>query len=143
MSIQTIGVTTGSRVEFRDITGEVAVVVRSSGVQSGVCYVYVPHTTAAVTVNESADPSVVEDIVAQLEVMVPQHGKYRHMEGNSPAHIKASLMGSSATLLIEGGKPVLGTWQGVFFCEFDGPRSRKVMVKVVPDGIAGPATERL
>ena len=143
MSIQTIGVTTGSRVEFRDITGEIAVVVRSSGVQSGVCYVYVPHTTAAVTVNESADPSVVADIVAQLEVMVPQHGKYRHMEGNSPAHIKASLMGSSATLLIEGGKPVLGTWQGVFFCEFDGPRSRKVMVKVVPDGAAGQATERL
>ncbi len=143
MSIQTIGVTTGSRVEFRDITGEVAVAVRSSGVQSGVCYVYVPHTTAAVTVNESADPSVVEDIVAQLEVMVPQHGKYRHMEGNSPAHIKASMMGSSVTLLIEGGKPVLGTWQGVFFCEFDGPRSRKVMVKVVPDGAAGLATERL
>ncbi len=109
MSIQTIGVTTGSRVEFRDITGEVAVAVRSSGVQSGVCYVYVPHTTAAVTVNESADPSVVADIITELEVMVPQHDKYRHMEGNSPAHIKASMMGSSATLLIEGRKPVLGT----------------------------------
>ncbi len=133
MSIQTIDVNTGSKVEFRDITGEVAVAVRSSGVQSGICYVYVPHTTAAVTVNESADPSVVADIIAQLEVMAPQHGGYRHMEGNSPAHIKASLMGNTTTLLIEGGKPVLGTWQGVFFCEFDGPRRRKVMVKVVPD----------
>ncbi len=127
-------------MEFRDITAEVVDAVRSSGVQSGVCYIYVPHTTAAVTVNESADPSVVGDIAAQLEAMVPQHGKYRHMEGNSPAHIKASLLGSSVTLLIENGRPVLGTWQGVFFCEFDGPRSRKVLVKVAADGTAEPAT---
>ena len=132
--IQTIGVGTRARVEFRDITAEVADAVRSSGVRSGVCWVYVLHTTAGLTINESADPSVVEDIAAQLEAMVPQHGKYRHMEGNSPAHIKASLIGSSVTLLVENGRPVLGTWQGVFLCEFDGPRSRKVLVKVMPDG---------
>jgi secondary thiamine-phosphate synthase enzyme len=130
---KTIGVNTASRVEFRDITAEVTDVVRASGVESGVCHVYVLHTTAAVTINESADPSVVRDIIAQLDTMAPQHGDYRHMEGNSPAHIKSSLIGSSVTLLVEGGRPVLGTWQGVFFCEFDGPRSRKVLVKVVPD----------
>ena len=132
--IQTIGVGTRARVEFRDITAEVTDAVRSSGVRSGVCWAYVLHTTAGLTINESADPSVVEDIAAQLEAMVPQHGKYRHREGNSPAHIKASLMGSSVTLLVENGRPVLGTWQGVFFCEFDGPRSRKVLVKVMADG---------
>ncbi|UCG83070.1 MAG: YjbQ family protein [Dehalococcoidia bacterium] len=131
--IHRIGVTTKSRVEFQDITSQVRDIVRSSGVESGICYVFVPHTTAAVTVNEHADPSVVEDIIAQLDVMVPQHSKYRHMEGNSPAHIKASLLGSMETLLLEGGELVLGTWQGVFFCEFDGPRSRKVFSKVVPD----------
>jgi len=131
--IHKIGVATKSRVEFRDITGQVRDVVRSSGVEGGICYVFVPHTTAAVTVNEHADPSVVEDIIAQLDVIVPQHSKYRHLEGNSPAHIKASLLGSMEVLLVEGGEPVLGTWQGVFFCEFDGPRSRKVFIKVVPD----------
>ena len=133
MLIHKMGVATKSRVEFQDITRQVRDVVRSSGVESGVCYVFVPHTTAAVTVNEHADPSVVADIIAQLDVMVPQHSKYRHMEGNSPAHIKASLLGSTETLLVEGGEPVLGTWQGVFFCEFDGPRNRKVFIKVVPD----------
>jgi secondary thiamine-phosphate synthase enzyme len=133
MLIHKIGVTTKSRVEFQDITRQVRDVVRSSGMEGGVCYVFVPHTTAAVTVNEHADPSVVEDIIAQLDVMVPRHSKYRHMEGNSPAHIKASLLGSTETLLVEGGELVLGTWQGVFFCEFDGPRSRKVFIKVVPD----------
>ena len=131
--IQKIGVATKSRVEFQDITRQVRDVVRSSGVEGGVCYVFVPHTTAAVTVNEHADPSVVEDIIAQLDVMVPQHSRYRHMEGSSPAHIKASLMGSTETLLVDGGELVLGTWQGVFFCEFDGPRNRNVFIKVVPD----------
>jgi secondary thiamine-phosphate synthase enzyme len=94
----------------------------------------VPHTTAGITINEHADPSVVQDIAAQLEKMVPQHNRYRHLEGNSPAHIKASLVGSSQTLFVEDGRPVLGTWQGVFFCEFDGPRNRSLLIKIVPDG---------
>ena len=128
-----ISIRTGSRVDFQDITSRVQEVVASSGVETGVCYVLVPHTTAGVTVNEHADPSVVEDIAAQLEVMVPRHSNYRHREGNAPAHIKASLVGNSATLLIEGGRLLLGTWQGVFFCEFDGPRNRTVLVKILPD----------
>jgi secondary thiamine-phosphate synthase enzyme len=131
--INKIGVVTKSRVEFQNITGHVRDVVKSSGVADGICHVFVPHTTAAVTINEQADPSVVEDIIAQLDVMVPQHGRYRHMEGNSPAHIKASLLGSSETVIVENGDLVLGTWQGIFFCEFDGPRSRKVVIKVVPE----------
>jgi len=128
-----ISIRTRSRVEFQDITLEVQDLVASSGIESGVCYIFVPHTTAGITVNEHADPSVVEDIAAQLEVAAPQHNKYRHLEGNAPAHIKASLVGNSETLLVEGGKIVLGTWQGIFFCEFDGPRNRTTLVKIVPD----------
>jgi len=128
-----IEIKTKYRVEFQDITARVREVVESSGIESGLCYIFVPHTTAGVTVNEHADPSVVKDIVAQLDVMVPQHNSYLHMEGNSPAHIKASLVGTSETLFVEGGRLVLGTWQGIFFCEFDGPRNRKLLVKVVPD----------
>jgi secondary thiamine-phosphate synthase enzyme len=124
---------THSRVDFQDITREVQNIVASSGVKSGICYLFVLHTTAAVTVNEHADPSVVKDIASQLDAMIPQHSNYLHMEGNSPAHIKASLLGSSETVIIEGGKLILGTWQGIFFCEFDGPRSRSVLVKIVPD----------
>lgn len=120
-------------MEFQEITGKVRDVVQASGVRSGVCYVFVPHTTAGVMVNEHADPSVVADIAAQLDVMVPQHRNYRHLEGNSPAHIKATLVGDSETLFIEDGKLVLGTWQGIFFSEFDGPRNRNVLVKIVPD----------
>lgn len=128
-----IDVRTGSRVEFQDITPMVQKLVTSSGIESGVCQVLVPHTTAGITVNEHADPSVVQDIAAQLEVMVPRDRNYRHMEGNAPAHIKASLMGNSVTLFVEGGKLFLGTWQGIFFCEFDGPRHRTVLVKVLSD----------
>jgi secondary thiamine-phosphate synthase enzyme len=120
-------------VEFQDVTLRVGDIVGESGVRSGLCYVYVPHTTAGVIVNEHADPSVVEDIGAQLEAMVPQNRNYRHLEGNAPAHIKASLTGSSATLLVEDGKIVLGTWQGIFFCEFDGPRNRHLLIKIVAD----------
>ena len=94
----------------------------------------VPHTTAGVTVNEYADPAVAEDIAAYLEAAVPKHGKYRHMEGNSPAHIKTSMVGNSETLFVEDGRVVLGKWQGIFLCEFDGPRNRTVLVKVIPDG---------
>ena len=107
--------------------------VKASGIEGGICHVLVPHTTAAITVNENADPSVAADITTQLEAIVPQHSNYRHMEGNAPAHIKASLVGNSQTLLVEGGKLVLGTWQGIFFCEFDGPRNRTILIKLVPD----------
>jgi secondary thiamine-phosphate synthase enzyme len=131
--IHKINIKTHSRVEFQDITVKVRDIVKSSSVQSGVCYVYVPHTTAAVMINEHADPDVVEDIGAQLDSIAPQHNKYRHVEGNSPAHIKASLIGESKVVLIEYGEMMLGTWQGIFFCEFDGPRSRSVMVKVAAD----------
>jgi len=129
-----LSLSTRKRVEFVHITAEVQRTVRDSGVASGTCIVYVPHTTAGVTINENADPDVRRDIAVQLERMVPRQGAYHHMEGNADAHIKASLLGSSVTVLIEDGALVLGTWQGIFFCEFDGPRSRRVHVKVVPDG---------
>jgi len=128
-----INVKTTSRVDFPDITSRLQELVASSGVESGVCYILVPHTTAGVTVNEHADPSVVEDIAAQLGFLVPRRKDYRHLEGNADAHIKATLVGNSEVLFVEGGRLVLGTWQGVFFCEFDGPRNRTVMVKILPD----------
>ena len=120
-------------VEFLDITKEVQRVVLSSSIENGVCYIFVPHTTAAVIVNEHADPSVIQDIESQLDAIIPQHSGYRHREGNSPAHIKASLLGNTETLLIESGKLVLGTWQGIFFCEFDGPRNRNMLIKIAAD----------
>jgi secondary thiamine-phosphate synthase enzyme len=131
--IQKISVRTGARVEFQEITGEILKIVRESGVKGGVCHIFVPHTTAGLLVNEHADPSVVADIAAQLDEMVPRNRSYRHLEGNSPAHIKAALVGGSLTLFIEDGRLVLGTWQGIFFAEFDGPRSRSVLVKIAVD----------
>lgn len=133
--IHRLSINTKGRVEFQNITGLVQDVVSSSGVKNGLCHIFVPHTTAAITVNEQADPDVVEDIMAQLDALVPQRGKYRHTEGNAPAHIKASLFGDSETLMVENGRLVLGTWQGIFFCEFDGPRSRSVLVKVIADRV--------
>jgi len=126
-------VTTRSRVEFQDITSEVQRAVTSSGIKDGLCYVFVPHTTAGITVNEHADPTVVIDIFEQLNRLVPQHSNYRHLEGNAPAHIKASLVGNCQMLPIEAGRLLLGTWQGLFLCEFDGPRQRTVLVKVMGD----------
>jgi secondary thiamine-phosphate synthase enzyme len=131
--IHRLSVKTRSRIEFQNITRAVQEVVDSSHIESGVCYLFVPHTTAAVTMNEQADPSVVEDITEQLEAIVPQHGNYHHSEGNSPAHIKSSLLGSSEMVLVDEGRLVLGTWQGIFFCEFDGPRNRSLLVKIVSD----------
>jgi len=116
-----------------DVTGRVREVVRESGVYDGICIVYVPHTTAGVTINENADPAVATDILEYLGKLVPQGG-YRHREGNADSHIKASLMGFSQVLLVEGGDLSPGTWQGVFFCEFDGPRRRRMLVKVIPGG---------
>lgn len=128
--IQTFQVRTSTQTEFVDITRSVQEAVKKTGVEDGICIVFIPHTTAAVTINENADPSVVHDIVMELNKIVPFKDTYRHMEGNSPAHIKASLVGCSEIILVESGKLVLGTWQGIFFCEFDGPRNRKVHVKV-------------
>jgi secondary thiamine-phosphate synthase enzyme len=128
-----LNIGTRARVDFQDITQMVQETVRSSGVQSGLCHIFVPHTTAAVTLNEHADPNVAEDIASRLETLVPEHIIYRHTEGNAAAHIKASVVGNSQTLLVDKGQIVLGTWQGIFLCEFDGPRNRTVLVKVVPD----------
>lgn len=130
--METIQVKTSSRVQFVDVTARVREVIRRSGISEGIAVLYVAHTTAGVTVNEAADPSVAEDIMGRLAHLVPLHANYRHGEGNSDAHIKASFLGSSVTLIVSHGEPVLGTWQGVFFCEFDGPRTRKLLVKVVP-----------
>jgi secondary thiamine-phosphate synthase enzyme len=124
-------VSTASRAQMLDITARVREVVRKAGIAEGICVVYVPHTTAGVTVNENADPAVAADILEHLGKLVPQ-GRYRHREGNADSHIKASLMGFSLTLPVEGGDISLGTWQGVFLCEFDGPRRRRVKVKVIP-----------
>ena len=129
----TLTVRTGSRTEFLDLTGQIQEAVRESGVQEGLCHLFVPHTTAAVTINENADPAVKADILMILNQIISEKESYRHLEGNSPAHIKASVIGPQLTLLVSGGRLVLGTWQGVYFCEFDGPRTRRLHLKVVAD----------
>lgn len=131
--IRRLSINTKAQVEFQNITGLVQEVVSTSGIKNGLCHIFVPHTTAAITVNEQADPNVVEDIMSQLDALVPHRVSYRHSEGNAAAHIKASLVGNFQTVIVENGRLVLGTWQGIFFCEFDGPRSRSAVVKVVPD----------
>ncbi|ADG82809.1 secondary thiamine-phosphate synthase enzyme YjbQ [Thermincola potens] len=123
---------TGARDQMLDITTDVRAIVQSSGITSGVCYIYVPHTTAGITINENADASVTRDILYELDKMVPWNDGYRHMEGNSAAHIKASMMGFSQMVIIRNGDLQLGAWQGIYFCEFDGPRNRKVFVKIIP-----------
>ena len=129
--MESFSVRTGQPMEMIEITAEVQAAVRASGVQAGVVHVYVPHTTAAVTVNENADPTVVHDVLADLARLVPRAQRYyRHAEGNSAAHLLSSLVGCCQTLLVEHGRLVLGTWQGIYFCEFDGPRERKVIVRV-------------
>lgn len=132
--IQTLQVRSSKQTELIDITRRVTDLVQQAGVKEGLCLLYVPHTTAAITINENADPSVSRDILMELNKIVPFEDRYQHTEGNSAAHIKSSLVGCSRTLLIESGKLLLGTWQGIFFCEFDGPRSRQVYVKVIAEG---------
>lgn len=124
-------VKSNSRTELIDITSRVQDMVGSAGIGSGLCLLYVPHTTAAVTVNESADPSVKDDILMILNKIVPWEAGYGHLEGNSPAHVKATIVGPSELIPIENDRLVLGTWQGIFFCEFDGPRTRKINVKII------------
>lgn len=128
--MEQINVLSKKRIELIDITSHVQNIVKRSGVKEGVCYVYVPHTTAAVTINENADPSVINDIQNYLNKLVPFDGPYSHAEGNSDAHIKTSLVGCSKIIVVTNGDLLLGTWQGIFFCEFDGPRNRKVHIKV-------------
>ena len=130
--MQSFNVKTSARNDFKDITREVSQAVAATGVSEGICVVYVPHTTAGVTINENADPAVRVDIEGALDRIVPWNGPYKHSEGNSAAHVKASLMGFSTTIPVRGGILVLGTWQGIYFCEFDGPRTRTVHVQAIP-----------
>lgn len=124
---------TTRHTQFVDITGEVNSVLTGMGIREGICFLYVPHTTAGITINENADPTVQEDITKYLDRIIPWENNYKHAEGNSAAHIKSSLLGNSCQVIISEGKLVLGTWQGIFFCEFDGPRNRKVYLKVITD----------
>ena len=128
--MHTFSVRTGSGTEFVDVTNQVASAVQDSGVVEGQCCVFVPHTTAGVTINENADPSVRRDMLMELNKVIPLEDGYHHGEGNSAAHIKSSLMGQSVTIPVSGGRLALGTWQGIYFCEFDGPRSRRVHVSI-------------
>ena len=132
--MQTFHVRTSTQTEFIDITRSVQEAVKKIGVEDGICIIFIPHTTAGVTINENADPSVIHDILMELNKFVPVKDQYHHLEGNSPAHIKSSLVGCSEIVFVESGRLALGTWQGIFFCEFDGPRDRKVHVKVISDG---------
>ena len=131
-----LSVKTRKKTELIDITSDINKHIQKSGIDQGLCMLYVPHTTAAVTINESADPSVKSDILMILNQIIPWEANYRHLEGNSPAHIKSTLVGSSELIAIENRRLRLGTWQGIFFCEFDGPRTRKVDVRIMEERFA-------
>jgi len=122
-----------NRTQLIDITSKIQDIIRSAGIGQGLCMLYVPHTTAAITINESADPSVKDDILMIIDTIIPWTAGYRHLEGNSPAHIKSTLIGPSELIAVENDQLVLGTWQGIFFCEFDGPRNRKVHVRLIKE----------
>jgi secondary thiamine-phosphate synthase enzyme len=128
-----LDVKTDGRSQLIDVTPEILKVIADSAIENGTVELFVPHTTAAITINENADPSVKSDILSYLEKLIPQNGQFRHSEGNSDAHIKSSLIGTRLSLFISGGELILGTWQGIYFCEFDGPRNRKLIVKVKGD----------
>jgi secondary thiamine-phosphate synthase enzyme len=129
--VRYVNVKTGQRNEFVDITGLVERELKAAGIKSGVCYIYVPHTTAGITINEGADPSVQRDIITSLSRLIPRDMDYLHMEGNSDAHIKSSIVGVSTYVYVDDGKLVLGTWQSIYFCEFDGPRHRRVALRFI------------
>ena len=131
--MKTLDIITKQRSEFIDITSKIEKLVRDSKIGQGICLVFCPHTTAGLTINENADPSVRKDIINHLEEIVPKGKNYSHLEGNADSHIKSSLMGSSLNIIVEDNKLVLGTWQGIYFCEFDGPRHRKVYIKVIKE----------
>lgn len=129
--LKEIAVQTNTQTQIIDITAQIQKVVRESGISEGLCCVFIPHTTAGVTINENADPSVKHDIIMELNKVIPLNDHYRHLEGNSAAHIKASIIGSSVNVPVENNNLLLGTWQGICFCEFDGPRQRNVYVKII------------
>jgi len=129
----TIGVTTHNRTELIDITDKIVTIIKKSKIQSGTAIIYIPHTTAAIIINENYDPSVTIDITKTLNRLIPDNNNYSHTEGNADAHIKAAVIGSSRTIFFENGEILFGTWQGIFFCEFDGPRKRKVFIKILSD----------
>jgi secondary thiamine-phosphate synthase enzyme len=131
--LKRLEVKTTSRIQLIDITTHIKTLLRSENMSSGIIVVYVPHTTCGVTINENADPTVKEDIIEVFDRLVPANGTYRHLEGNSDAHIKSSIVGSSVTVFVESGALVLGTWQGIFLAEFDGPRKRSILLKMVAD----------
>ena len=129
--IHEISIVTEKQSQLLEITGKIQSLIEKSTVKDGIALLFVPHTTAAVTINENADPDVASDLLQGLNKLIPLHDNYRHAEGNSAAHIKSSLIGSSEQLIIRNGKLLLGTWQGIYFCEFDGPRKRKLQIKLL------------
>ena len=129
--MEKINIKTNKRIELVDITDKIRSVVNKSGIKSGICFVFCPHTTAGLTINENADPSVQKDIIKTLNKLIPEDGSYEHSEGNADSHVKSSLFGSSLNIFIEDGRLSLGTWQGVYFCEGDGPRSREAWIKII------------
>jgi secondary thiamine-phosphate synthase enzyme len=131
--LQTFRVDTHQRVEFKDITNLIRKCISDSGVHTGVCHIFVPHTSAGILIQENDDPALQRDLAAFLEKLAPQDGQYHHNDGNCDSHLKSAMVGCSQTLLVDEGRPILGRWQGVFLCEFDGPRQRELRVKVVPD----------
>lgn len=131
--LKRLEVKTTTRTQLIDITSFIKSFLKAEDINSGIIMVYVPHTTCGITINENADPSVKEDILSVLDRLVPSNGAYRHLEGNSDAHIKSSILGSSVTVFVESNALVLGTWQGIFLAEFDGPRTRSVLLKIMPD----------
>ncbi len=131
--LHALQVETRARVEFKDLTGQIQKLIEESGVESGTCCVFVPHTTAAILINENDDPALQKDLDNFLKQLAPREQDYHHNDGNCDAHLKASVIGCSKSLLIEHGRLVLGRWQGVFFCEFDGPRRRDLRIKIIPD----------
>lgn len=128
--VKTLNVRSKAKTEFIDITDDIVAAIKESGTKTGICYLYVPHTTAAITINEGADPSVKRDVLTTLNRLIPFEGDYQHLEGNSAAHVKSTVIGVSLFVLIEDGKPLLGTWQSIYFCEFDGPRHRRVILRI-------------
>jgi secondary thiamine-phosphate synthase enzyme len=131
--MQRLNVKTDRRTQLVDVTAQVQKAVSASNVAYGICYLYVPHTTAAIAINECADPDVARDVESAMDRLVPMAGSYRHCEGNSDSHVKAILVGATQTVFVHSGKLALGRWQGIFFCEFDGPRNRKLHLKVIED----------
>jgi len=133
--MEKISIKTAKRIDLIDITGQIQNIVSKSKAKDGICFVFCPHTTAGLTINENADPQVKRDIINTLDKLVPENAGYAHTEGNADSHIKSSLFGSTLTIFIEDGQLTFGTWQGIYFCESDGPRSREVWIKILADSV--------